>query len=68
VPSVATIGVYGSGLDEAGSAYSHLKELAPTTELRRLPYREDARLGEGKRSRSVLAPEYARLYTEQVLD
>ena len=55
-------------LGEAGVDYSHLKELAPTTELRQLQYREDARRGEGKRSRTVLAPEYARLYIERVLD
>jgi uncharacterized protein (DUF488 family) len=53
---------------EANIGYSHLKELAPTTGLRELQYREDDRLGEGKRSRTVLAPEYARLYTEQILD
>lgn len=52
----------------AGIAYTHLKELAPTTDLRELQYREDARLGEGKRSRTTLAPEYARLYTERILD
>ncbi len=57
-----------SALEEAGIGYSHLKELAPTTELRRLQYREDDRRGEGKRSRTVLAPEYARLYVEQILD
>jgi uncharacterized protein (DUF488 family) len=57
-----------TALAEAGVGYSHLKELAPTTELRQIQYREDDRLGEGKRSRSLLAPEYARLYTEQVLD
>jgi uncharacterized protein (DUF488 family) len=55
-------------LAEADIGYSHLKELAPTTELRQLQYREDARLGEGKRSRTALAPEYARLYTEEILD
>jgi uncharacterized protein (DUF488 family) len=55
-------------LAEAGIGYSHLKELAPTTELRELQYREDDRRGEGKRSRTVLAAEYARLYTEQILD
>jgi uncharacterized protein (DUF488 family) len=55
-------------LAEAGIGYSHLKELAPTTELRELQYREDDRLGEGKRSRTTLAPEYARLYIEQILD
>ena len=47
--------------------YSHLKELAPTTELRQLQYREDDRRGEGKRSRTVLAPEYARRYGEEIL-
>jgi uncharacterized protein (DUF488 family) len=57
-----------AALDEAGIGYSHLKELAPTTELRRLQYREDDRRGEGKRSRTVLSPEYARLYIEQILD
>jgi len=57
-----------AALAEAGIGYSHLKELAPTTELRQLQYREDARLGEGKRSRTALAPEYARLYTKEILD
>jgi uncharacterized protein (DUF488 family) len=57
-----------AALAEAGIAYSHLKELAPSTELREVQYREDARIGEGKRSRTALAPEYVRLYTEQVLD
>jgi len=57
-----------AALGEAGIVYTHLKELAPTNELRQLQYREDERLGEGKRSRTVLAPEYARLYTEEVLD
>jgi uncharacterized protein (DUF488 family) len=55
-------------LAEAGIAYTHLNELAPTTELRELQYREDARVGEGKRSRTALAPEYARRYTEEILD
>jgi len=55
-------------LAEAGIGYSHLKELAPTTEMRQLQYREDDRRGEGKRSRTVLASEYARLYTEEILD
>jgi uncharacterized protein (DUF488 family) len=55
-------------LTEAGVGYTHLPELAPTTELRELQYKEDARLGEGKRSRTTLAREYVRLYTEQILD
>jgi uncharacterized protein (DUF488 family) len=57
-----------AALAEAGIEYSHLPELAPTTEMRQLQYEEDTRKGEGKRSRSVLAPEYARRYTEEVLD
>jgi uncharacterized protein (DUF488 family) len=57
-----------AALAEAHVTYTHLKELAPTTELRQLQYREDARLGEGKRSRKVLAPEYACRYTEEILD
>ena len=55
-------------LAEAGIDYRHHKELAPTTELRRLQYREDARLGVGKRSRVVLAPEYVERYTREILD
>jgi uncharacterized protein (DUF488 family) len=57
-----------AALTEAGIGYEHRKELAPTTELRQLQYREDAKRGEGKRSRSALAPEVARRYREQVLD
>jgi uncharacterized protein (DUF488 family) len=57
-----------AALEEAGIGYSHLPELAPTTEMRQLQYEEDARKGEGKRSRTELAPEYARRYTEEVLD
>jgi uncharacterized protein (DUF488 family) len=57
-----------AALAEAGVAYRHLKELAPTTELRELQYAEDERTGAGKRSRSELAPEYVRRYTEEILD
>jgi uncharacterized protein (DUF488 family) len=57
-----------AALAEAGVAYTHLKELAPTTEMRELQYREDERRGEGKRSRSVLAPAYVDRFTEEVLD
>jgi uncharacterized protein (DUF488 family) len=55
-------------LAEAGIRYSHLKELAPTTAMREAQYRADAARGEGKRSRTAISPEYARLYTEGVLD
>ncbi len=53
---------------EAGIAYEHHPELAPDTALRQLQYREDDRLGVGKRSRVRLAPEYVRQYTEEILD
>lgn len=55
-------------LAQAAIAYSHHRELAPTTELRHLQYREDDRLGVGKRSRELLAPEYRRRYLEEILD
>lgn len=48
--------------------YRHHPELAPTTELRHVQYAEDARVGVGKRSRTVLAPEYRRRYTHEILD
>lgn len=57
-----------AALDEADILYSHLSELAPTTEMRQLQYREDEKKGEGKRSRSVLAPAYVERYTAEVLD
>ena len=57
-----------AALKEAGIQYRHLPELAPTTELRHLHYREDDRLGVGKRSRVGLAEGYRRRYTSEVLD
>lgn len=56
-----------AALAEAGIAYAHHLELAPTTELRHLQYAADDRLGEGKRSRTALAPEYARRFSEEIL-
>jgi uncharacterized protein (DUF488 family) len=55
-------------LASAGIAYSHRKDLAPTTELRQLQYAEDARQGVGKRSRTLLAREYRQRYTREILD
>ena len=57
-----------AALAGAGIAYQHHKELAPTTELRQLQYAQDARKGEGKRSRTVLAEEYRTRYTREILD
>jgi uncharacterized protein (DUF488 family) len=57
-----------AALEEAGIDYQHHPELAPTTDLRQLQYREDDRLGVGKRSREQLAPEYSERYTREILD
>ena len=57
-----------AALAEVGIDYVHLKELAPTTDLRQLQYAEDAREGVGKRSRTRLAPAYVERYTREVLD
>ena len=57
-----------AALVQAGIRYRHLPELAPTTELRQLQYREDDRLRVGKRSRVELADEYRRRYLHEVLD
>ncbi|WP_020672427.1 DUF488 domain-containing protein [Amycolatopsis nigrescens] len=55
-------------LAAADVGYRHVKELAPTTELRQLQYREDDRRGVGKRNRIALAFEYAERYTREILD
>jgi uncharacterized protein (DUF488 family) len=57
-----------AALAAAAIEYRHRKELAPTTELRQLQYREDARLGVGKRSRAELAPAYRERYLHEILD
>jgi len=57
-----------AALKQAGLQYRHVPELAPTTELRQLQYREDDRLKVGKRSRVELAEEYRRRYLHEVLD
>jgi uncharacterized protein (DUF488 family) len=55
-------------LAEASIAYGHHRELAPTTELRRLQYAADDRAGVGKRSRALLDPEYVERYVAEILD
>jgi uncharacterized protein (DUF488 family) len=57
-----------SALAEAGFAYYHHPELAPTTELRQLQYAEDEKTGVGKRSRNALAPSYRERYIAEILD
>ena len=73
-------GVRGSDYSWANSArlqralaaghigYRHVRQLAPTTELRQIQYREDDRQGVGKRSRITLASEYTERYTAEILD
>ena len=55
-------------LAQAGIEYRHHPELAPTTELRRLQYREDDRQRVGTRSRVRLADEYCERYIREILD
>lgn len=57
-----------AALEREGIEYRHHKELAPTTELRHLQYREDEKRGVGKRSRVELAPDYVERYTREILD
>ena len=57
-----------AALADAGIEYEHRKELAPTTELRQLQYREDERQGVGKRSRRELAAAYRTRYEREILD
>jgi uncharacterized protein (DUF488 family) len=64
----ANAGRLQAALEAAGIEYVHIKELAPTTELRQLQYAEDAREGVGKRSRERLAPVYVEGYTREILD
>ena len=55
-------------LSEAQIGYEYHPELAPTTELRHLQYREDDRRGVGKRSRARLADAYREGYLAEILD
>ena len=56
-----------AALEESGIGYRHVKELAPTTEMRQLQYRADDREGVGKRSRVRLDDEYRNRYEREIL-
>ena len=56
-----------AALDEAQIAYRHRKELAPTTDLRQLQYREDDRR-DRQAPRTRLAREYRERYVAEILD
>jgi len=55
-------------IGQARIGYRHATELAPTTELRQLQYREDERLNVGKRSRVELSEAYKRRYLTEILN
>lgn len=57
-----------AALRGAGIGYEHRSELAPTTAMRQLQYREDERRGVGQRSRVELAPEVKRRFRAEILD
>ena len=57
-----------ASLADAGIDYRHVKELAPTTDIRQQLYRDDAKRGVKKRARAELPPEYVEQYTSRVLD
>jgi uncharacterized protein (DUF488 family) len=59
---------FQAALAQAGIAYQHHRDLAPTTEMRQLQYAEDARQGVGKRNRRKLADTYTTRYTADILD
>jgi uncharacterized protein (DUF488 family) len=55
-------------LTEHGIAYEHLKELAPTSEIRAGQYAADAAAGESKRARTELSDDFKRAYVELILE
>lgn len=55
-------------LSVRGIAYGHLKELAPTSEIRAAQYAVDAAAGEGKRTRTELSDDFKRAYVERILE
>jgi uncharacterized protein (DUF488 family) len=55
-------------LTEHGIAYEHLKELAPTSEIRATQYAADATAGGGKRTRTELSDDFKRAYVERILE
>jgi uncharacterized protein (DUF488 family) len=53
---------------DCGIGYRHLKELAPTSEIRAAQYAADEALGERKRTRTELSDGFKRAYVQQVLE
>ena len=55
-------------LQDLGIAYAHVKELAPSPEVRRAQHEEDRRRGVGKRVRDELGTAFINAYRERCLD
>lgn len=55
-------------LADCGISYRHLKELAPTSEIRAAQYAADEALGERKRTRTELSEGFKRAYVQQILE
>jgi uncharacterized protein (DUF488 family) len=55
-------------LADCDIGYRHLKELAPTSEIRAAQYAADEALGERKRTRTDLSDGFKRAYVEQILE
>lgn len=55
-------------LQEMGIRYLHLKDLAPTPEIRQLQKQVDKRSRTAKRKRQMLSPEFTKVYQEQILE
>ncbi len=57
-----------AALDLAGIRYVYCRELAPTRAIRELQKQCDADEGMSKRTRQILAPDFTRAYTTEILD
>lgn len=55
-------------LRESGIGYRHLKQLAPTSQMRAAQYSADSASGRRQRTRTELGDAFRRAYIEQVLD
>lgn len=64
----ANSGRLQQALADRDIGYRHLKELAPTTEIREAQYAADAVAGERKRTRTELGDAFKRAYLEQILE
>ncbi len=55
-------------LRELGIRYIHVKELAPSQEIRNKQQQADKRLGNGKQTRAILSQDFVQSYKTQCLD